>query len=90
MGGSLKLDKLLIQMLIENEYRGNIIAPVAIIGCRPHSNQLFVEHFLIPFHDKLMSSTYKWDVVDVVEAFDNIATEEVAGTAGTKDPAVYV
>ena len=58
------------------KHTGQVPAPVAVVRRTPYCDDGAVEHLLEAFHHKLMGSADKAEVVLVVEAFDNVGTEE--------------
>lgn len=72
----------------ELQNRGNIATAVAIVGSAPHCDDRAVEHFFEALHYKLMSSAYEAEIVLVIEALDDVGTEEESSTTWRKTPAV--
>ena len=64
--------------------------PVAIVGCRPDCDQLFIEHELVAFHDKLMCPCNKLHFIGLAEMLADVASKQVACTSRTQTPAFYV
>ena len=83
MSGSFKLDKFLIQVFIQYQNGGDVVASVAVIWCWPDSDELFVEHFFVALHNKLMGTTYERYIIGVVETLNDVATKQVTGSSGT-------
>lgn len=51
--------------VIEDHDRCNVSAAVAVVGRRPHRNQLLVKHELVTFMNQLMSTADELQVVNV-------------------------
>jgi hypothetical protein len=52
--------------------------PVAVVGCRPHSDQSLVEHELVALHHQLVRTGDEGDVVHRVELRDTSTTRAVS------------
>ena len=79
--------KAAIEVFVQFEYGRDVTAPVAIVRRRPHRQHRLVEMPLVAFHDQLMSSADQIDAIRLIELGDDIAAEQVAGTALTNAPA---
>lgn len=51
--------------VFEDHNGGNVAAAIAVVGSRPHGDQLLVKHELVAFMDKLMRPADQLQVVDV-------------------------
>lgn len=51
--------------IFENHDGGDVAAAIAVVGSRPHGDQLLIEHELVAFMDKLMRPADQLQVVDV-------------------------
>ena len=90
MSGSFKFDKLLIEMLIKDQNRSNIVTSITIIWCRPYSNELFIEHFFISLHDQLMCSANEGNVIRMIKLLHNVTSEKISSSSWTQNPTVNV
>lgn len=64
--------------------------PVTIVGCTPHGHNPTIKHKLVALHHKLMSTGYKFKIVDVSKLLDDIASEEESCSSWRDAPAVDV
>ena len=64
--------------------------PVAVVGRGPHCHQLVIEHGLVAIHDQLVRSADEADLVGLVEAAADVATEKVASATRAEAPALDV
>lgn len=53
--------------IFEDHDGGDVATAVAVVGSRPHCDQLLVKHELVAFMDKLMRPADQLQVVDVNE-----------------------
>lgn len=51
--------------VFEDHNGGDVATTIAVVRCRPHSDQLLVKHVLVAFMDKLMCPADQLQVVDV-------------------------
>ena len=77
-------------VFVELQYRGNVPAPVAIVGGRPDSHNLGVEHLFMPFHDQLMGACDEREVVDMVEALHNVGPEQKSCPSRRQTPSINI
>lgn len=74
--------ELLLEGRSHVEERSNVAATVAIVWCRPDSNQVaLLEPILEAIHHQLVSSSHKVQSVDLVKLAGNFVTKEPACTA---------
>jgi hypothetical protein len=67
------------EVFIQLQNGGNIAAPIAVIGSRPHSDQDVIrEPVLVPFLDQLMGSGDELKSVDVVKFLGDLRSEQPA------------
>ena len=85
-----ELDELLVELLIENQNGSCIVATVAVVGSRPHSHQLLIEHLFITLHNQLMGPHDFSDIVVVVECINDIPSKEITRTSRTQHPALDI
>ena len=60
--------------------------PVAVVWCRPYSDQLLVEHHLVAFHDKLMRPRNQFYFICLAEMLTDVAPKEIPSPPGTQTP----
>jgi hypothetical protein len=96
---SLEYFKLLLSILLDLHDSCQVVAPVAVVGSAPDSNQVLVlknnpKKYLKPmnvaFLDKLMGSCDQLDSVDLAEIVCNFGSENPAGTSGVDGPVLDV
>ena len=52
-----------------------LLSPIAVVGCRPDSDEFVVEHHFVAIHYELMGAGNEIDVVRVVEVLGDVWTE---------------
>lgn len=71
----------LVETVVQLEDGGDVAAPVAVVGSRPHSDQVLVrEHELVSLLHKLMGTADEVELVDVHELVRHLVAEEPAST----------
>eukprot|EP00349_Pseudokeronopsis_sp_Brazil_P002355 CAMPEP_0202969612 /NCGR_PEP_ID=MMETSP1396-20130829/15428_1 /ASSEMBLY_ACC=CAM_ASM_000872 /TAXON_ID= /ORGANISM="Pseudokeronopsis sp., Strain Brazil" /LENGTH=228 /DNA_ID=CAMNT_0049697381 /DNA_START=33 /DNA_END=719 /DNA_ORIENTATION=- len=71
-----------LQVVADVEDRSYVAAAIAVVGGRPHCDQVLVfEPVLEPVHHQLMSPGYQLNIVNVVELGGNFGTEEPPGSS---------
>lgn len=63
-----------------------IYLPVAVVGCRPHSEHSLVEVPFVALHDQLVCSTDHMNVVGGVKLGHHVTPKQIASTSGTHPP----
>ena len=65
-------------------------SPVAVVGCRPHSEYSLVEVPLVTFHHQLVGTADHVNVVGCIELGHHVTAKQVAGPTGAHAPACCV
>ena len=64
--------------------------PVAIVWCRPDSENSLVEMPFVALHDQLMSSTNHLNIICSIELTDNIASKQISCSSWWHSPSLGV
>ena len=64
--------------------------PVAVVRCRPDSENCLAEVPLVALHDKLVCTTDQVDTVGAIELLHNVTAKQIAGTSRGHAPALRV
>ena len=72
------------------QYRCHIPASIAIVGRTPDCDKHAVMHNLVAFHDQLMCSRDKLQVVRINEFLRNVTAKEIACASRRYSPARYI
>lgn len=81
---------LLIQSIVQLQNTGDITTPVAVVGGRPDSDNLLVEHELESFEDKLVRSSNQVQPIRVGKGVDYVSPEEPACSTRRHAPSIDV
>lgn len=79
-----------LQVLVEREDRGDVAAPVAVVGRAPDGHDRVVEHELVALHDELVRARDEVEIVRVHKLPDDVAAEQEAGPARRQSPSFDV
>lgn len=76
--------------VLEDHDGGDVAAAVAVVGRRPHGDQLLVKHELVALVDELVRPADQLQVVDVDKLICDLCTKEPAGSSRADGPRVHV
>ena len=77
-------------LVAERQNRRHVAAPVAVVGRRPHCDQLFVEPVLVAFLHQLMCATNQIETIYFAEFVDHLGSKQPTGASRRYGPRVYI
>jgi len=86
IGNRLEGLEITLQLVVKMQNRSNVTATVAIVGGRPHSDELVVEHVLVTLLHKLMRTADKLKLVGLNEVSGDAGAEQPTSTTRTDLP----
>ena len=75
-----------LQLVVKMQNGSDVTTAVAIVGSRPHSDKLVIEHVLVTLLDELMRTADKLELVGLNEVSGDAGSEQPTSTTGADLP----